>query len=112
MHQVALDSAHPLRAAPLHGLHDKPSPAGGSGAADKMAAMPRVTFVDGREVELPEGEPIGSVLPPDAVAAKVGDRTVDLSWVPDGDVRVEAVPGAAPDGLPVLRHSAAHVMAQ
>src|SRR5437588_53735 len=74
--------------------------------------MPRITFHDGKQAELPEGEPIGSVLPPGSIAANVGDRLVDLSWVPDRDVRVEPVSGAEPDGLRVLRHSAAHVMAQ
>jgi threonyl-tRNA synthetase len=36
----------------------------------------------------------------------------DLSWAPDVDTDVEAVPASSPDGLAVLRHSAAHVMAQ
>src|SRR5437588_4545025 len=74
--------------------------------------MPRVTLPDGPNVELPEGEPIGSVLPADAVAARVGDRTVDLSWVPDGAADVVPLTGSEPDGLYVLRHSTAHVMAQ
>jgi threonyl-tRNA synthetase len=77
-----------------------------------MRAMPRVTLPEGRTVELPEGEPIGSVLEPDAVAARVEDRTVDLSWIPDGDVEVTPISQADPDGLTVLRHSTAHVMAQ
>ncbi len=36
----------------------------------------------------------------------------DLAWVPEADTDVEAVTAASPDGLAVLRHSAAHVMAQ
>ena len=36
----------------------------------------------------------------------------DLDWVPEEDVEVEAVPLDSPDGLMVLRHSTAHVMAQ
>ncbi len=36
----------------------------------------------------------------------------DLGWEPDQDVDVVAVPASSPDGLAVLRHSAAHVMAQ
>src|SRR5438105_3522067 len=48
--------------------------------------MPHVTLLpDARRIELPEGEPIGSVLPPGSIAARVGDELVDLSWVPDGD---------------------------
>ncbi|MFN2543542.1 MAG: threonine--tRNA ligase, partial [Actinomycetota bacterium] len=74
--------------------------------------MPRLTLSDGRQVELPEGEPIGSALPPGTVAAKVGERFVDLSWVPHADAAVEPVAAGDPDGLYVLRHSTAHVMAQ
>jgi threonyl-tRNA synthetase len=36
----------------------------------------------------------------------------DLAWAPEADVDVEVVTAASPDGLAVLRHSAAHVMAQ
>ncbi|MBA3488159.1 MAG: threonine--tRNA ligase, partial [Longispora sp.] len=36
----------------------------------------------------------------------------DLSWVPEADTEVEAVAIDSPDGLNVLRHSAAHVLAQ
>jgi threonyl-tRNA synthetase len=36
----------------------------------------------------------------------------DLTWVPDEDTEVEPVPMSSPDGLNVLRHSTAHVLAQ
>ncbi|MFG3340410.1 threonine--tRNA ligase [Glycomyces sp. NPDC048151] len=36
----------------------------------------------------------------------------DLSWAPEADTKVEPVPLNSPDGLNVMRHSAAHVMAQ
>ncbi|MEP6599573.1 MAG: threonine--tRNA ligase [Actinomycetota bacterium] len=36
----------------------------------------------------------------------------DLSWAPDEDVEIEPVGAASPDGLAVLRHSSAHVLAQ
>jgi threonyl-tRNA synthetase len=36
----------------------------------------------------------------------------DLAWVPDTDVEVEPVSAESPDGLAVLRHSTAHVLAQ
>src|SRR6266511_1515016 len=77
--------------------------------------MPTLRFPDGRTVELPEGEPLGSALPPDedaAVAARLDGELVDLSYVPGGDAAVEPMTAAEPDGLHVLRHSAAHVMAQ
>src|SRR5215210_865337 len=36
----------------------------------------------------------------------------DLAWVPDADSEVEPVPAASADGRAVIRHSAAHVLAQ
>ncbi len=74
--------------------------------------MPRIELADGRTTDLPEGEPIGSVLPPGAIAARVDGELVDLSFVPAGDGTAEPVLPSDPDGLHVLRHSAAHVMAQ
>src|SRR6266700_6089086 len=77
-----------------------------------MAAMPSLRFPDGRTVELPEGEPVGSVLPPEAVAARVDGALVDLAHVPGGDVEVVPLSPGDPEALHVLRHSTAHVMAQ
>ena len=74
--------------------------------------MPRLTLPDATQTELPEGEPVGSVLPPSAVAARVYGEPRDLSFVPSGDVVVEPVELRSDDGLHVLRHSTAHVMAQ
>jgi len=74
--------------------------------------MPRIELPDGSAAELPEGEPIGSVLPPAAIAARFDGRLVDLSFVPTSDGRAEPVTASEPDGLRVLRHSTAHVMAQ
>jgi threonyl-tRNA synthetase len=73
--------------------------------------MPKVRVRD-RVVELPEGEPVAGALPPQAIAARVDGRLVDLSFVPAGDVEAEPVLPADPDGLHVIRHSTAHVMAQ
>ncbi|HEX6498277.1 MAG TPA: threonine--tRNA ligase [Micromonosporaceae bacterium] len=39
-------------------------------------------------------------------------RLRDLSWAPEAEVEVEAVTVDSPDGLSVLRHSTAHVLAQ
>ncbi len=74
--------------------------------------MPRIELPGDRHVELPEGEPIGSILPPEAVAARFEGELVDLSFVPSGDGKAEPVDLSEPDGLHVLRHSTAHVMAQ
>jgi len=74
--------------------------------------MPKIEIADGRATELPEGEPIGSVLLPEAIAARVDGELVDLSFVPTTDGKAEPVLPDDADGLHVLRHSAAHVMAQ
>jgi threonyl-tRNA synthetase len=74
--------------------------------------MPRLTLPDGDEVELPEGEPVGSVLPRGSIAARIDGELRDLSHVPSDDVHVEPVVLTSDDGLHVLRHSTAHVLAQ
>jgi threonyl-tRNA synthetase len=74
--------------------------------------MPRLTLPDGTQTELPEGEPVGSVLPPEAIAARVDGELRDLSFVPKADATVEPVEARSDDGLHVLRHSTAHVLAQ
>jgi threonyl-tRNA synthetase len=55
---------------------------------------------------------LGKRLVKDAVAATVDGRLVDLATPLDGDCRVEIITGSSPQGLDVLRHSAAHLMAQ
>jgi threonyl-tRNA synthetase len=74
--------------------------------------MPRLTLADDTVVELPEGEPVGSVLPPDTIAAQVDGVLRDLSFVPEDDASLEAIDATSDDGLHVLRHSTAHVLAQ
>ncbi|HEX6231305.1 MAG TPA: threonine--tRNA ligase [Actinomycetota bacterium] len=74
--------------------------------------MPRIELPDGASADLPDGEPLGSVLPPEAIAARFDGELVDLSFVPTIDGRAEPVRAPEPDGLHVLRHSTAHVMAQ
>jgi hypothetical protein len=81
-------------------------------AADIMAAMPRLSLPDDVHVELPEGEPVGAGMPKDALAARVDGELRDLSFVPGADAAVEPVTAASDDGLHVLRHSAAHILAQ
>jgi threonyl-tRNA synthetase len=74
--------------------------------------MPKLSMPDGSHAELPEGEPVGSVLDPNAIAARVDGELRDLSFVPRGDAEVEPVDVGSDEGLQVLRHSTAHVMAQ
>src|SRR2546421_11529029 len=74
--------------------------------------MPRITFPDGSAKDLPADAPIGDAMPEDAVAARVDGDLVDLSWPVERDVAAEPVSVNDPEGLRVLRHSTAHVMAQ
>jgi threonyl-tRNA synthetase len=74
--------------------------------------MPTIELADRTTTELPEGEPLGSVMPPEAIAARVDGELVDLSYVPATDGKAEPVLPDDPDGLHVLRHSGAHVLAQ
>ncbi|WP_179475025.1 threonine--tRNA ligase [Mycolicibacterium vinylchloridicum] len=82
--------AHPAPAAPIR------VPAGTTaGAAVREAGLP------GR------GEP-GAI-----VVVRDGEGTLrDLSWMPDADVEVIPVPADTDEGRSVIRHSAAHVLAQ
>jgi threonyl-tRNA synthetase len=74
--------------------------------------MPSLTLPEDVVVELPEGEPVGAALPKGTIAARVDGELRDLSYVPATDVHVEPVTPRSDDGLQVLRHSTAHVMAQ
>ncbi|OLT13103.1 threonine--tRNA ligase [Pseudonocardia sp. CNS-139] len=60
-----------------------------------------------REAGLPGNGP-GAVV----VVRDPAGRLRDLSWTPDADVDVEPVHADSPDGRNVIRHSAAHVLAQ
>jgi threonyl-tRNA synthetase len=77
-----------------------------------MAAMPTITLPEGARVELPEGEPVGSIVPKGSVAARVDGELRDLSFVPGAEAIVEPIAPASDDGLHVIRHSTAHVLAQ
>ncbi|MGX9294634.1 threonine--tRNA ligase [Tsukamurella paurometabola] len=60
-----------------------------------------------RELDLPNKGPEA------VVVVKTADGTLkDLSWVPETDTEVEAVAANTEDGRSVIRHSAAHVLAQ
>src|SRR5918993_788714 len=77
----------------------------------------RVTLNDGKSVEIRRGSRIydlASMLSVDGriIAAKVNGSPVDLSRILDEDCSLEWVPIDSADGLDVLRHSTAHLMAQ
>ncbi len=77
----------------------------------------QVTLPDGESVELQRGTRIDEVAPAvtangNIVAAKIDGRPVDLSRRLDRDCSLTWVSIDSPDGLDVLRHSTAHLMAQ
>jgi threonyl-tRNA synthetase len=76
-----------------------------------------VTLPDGKSVEIPRGTRIDEIAPVVAtngniIAAKIDGRPVDLSRRLDSDCSLTWVSIDSPDGLDVLRHSTAHLMAQ
>lgn len=78
-----------------------------------------VVLPDGSRMELPEGsrvcdlaEALSRRLAKDAVAGKVNGELVDLASVLEDGAQVEIVTIDSPEGLEILRHSTAHVMAQ
>jgi threonyl-tRNA synthetase len=81
--------------------------------------MAKVTLPDGSILEITAGttakqlaEEIGQGLAKAAVAAKVNGQLVDLSTPIDGQVSVQIVTVNDREGLEVMRHSCAHIMAE
>jgi threonyl-tRNA synthetase len=72
----------------------------------------KVTLPNGEVREVDSGTSVADLVPNDAIAARVDGQLVDLSQQLTEDAAVEPVLAAEPDGLHVLRHSTAHVMAQ
>ncbi|HET7239162.1 MAG TPA: threonine--tRNA ligase, partial [Terrimicrobiaceae bacterium] len=78
----------------------------------------RVELPDGSVKELPSGSTpldvarsISEGLARQSVAARVDGQLVDLNHRLEADARLELVTSATRDGLEILRHSAAHLMA-
>lgn len=71
-----------------------------------------VTFSDGKQKIIPKGMKLLEIAGEDAVAAQVDGRLVDLSKSLEQDASVSFVSAHSKKGLDILRHSAAHVMAQ
>jgi threonyl-tRNA synthetase len=77
----------------------------------------RVTLPDGKPVEVHRGTKVADLasslgLNGAIIAAKVDGCLVDLDRVLDNDCAIEWVSSDSPDGLDILRHSTAHLMAQ
>ncbi len=73
-----------------------------------------VTLPGGDTRVVTAGTPVREVLahPSQAIAVKVDGTVVDLSRPLTVDCEIEPVSPASPEGLDVLRHSSAHLMAQ
>ncbi len=79
--------------------------------------MVRVILPDGSTVEVEAGSPLTNVPAPRkgkgrVVAAKIDGNMVDLSAPAPAEGEVHLIAADSPEGLSVLRHSTAHVMAQ
>lgn len=79
----------------------------------------KVTLPDGAVREYPKGttvegvaESISSGLKKNALAGKVNGKVVDLATALNEDAEVAIITGDSEEGLEVLRHSCAHLMAQ
>ncbi len=78
----------------------------------------QVTLSGGQSIEVRRGIRIDELMSPtdgkkkDVVAAKVDGHLVDLSRALENNCAVEWISADSPEGLDVLRHSTAHLMAQ
>jgi threonyl-tRNA synthetase len=77
-----------------------------------------VTLPDGSTKQFPSGTPVLDVargisprLADAALAAKVDDRLVDLTYPLQADAKVQIVTSKSPEALDLFRHSTAHLMA-
>ena len=80
--------------------------------------MPTIQLPDGSEKQFSApvtiravAESIGLGLAKAALAGKVGDRLVDTSFIIDKDVTLKIITDKDPEGLEIIRHSAAHLLA-
>jgi len=81
--------------------------------------MPTITLPDGSQRSFPSpvdggtiARSIGSRLERDAVAVRIDGALKDLTLPIEHDARIEIVTRTSADGLELLRHDAAHVMAE
>lgn len=81
--------------------------------------MPAVTLPDGSQRSYPHpvtvaeiAQSIGTSLGKAALAGKVNGQLVDTSYVVSDDATVSIITDKEPEGLEVIRHSTAHLLAQ
>src|SRR5439155_11997393 len=82
-------------------------------------SMPRVTLPDGSQRQYPQplsvaeiAQSIGPGLAQAALAGKIDSQLVDTSYVIEKDCELSIVTAKNPEGVEVLRHSCAHLLAQ
>lgn len=81
--------------------------------------MIKLQYLDGKIKEFPKGitvervaESISSSLSKKAVAGKVDEQLVDLNYKLEKDAELSVLTLDPEEGLHILRHSSAHVLAQ
>ena len=81
--------------------------------------MIKVKLIDGCMKEIEEGSncyslaaSISKKLAKEAIAAKINDKLVDLNHGLKNDDKVEIITADSEEGIEIIRHSTAHVMAQ
>lgn len=81
--------------------------------------MARIKLPDGSIIEANDGitgkqvaEKIGAGLAKAAIAAKVNGNLVDLSAPINGDASIQIITSKDTEGLEIMRHSCAHIMAE
>jgi threonyl-tRNA synthetase len=81
--------------------------------------MPIITLPDGRQLHYEQPVSVGTIaadigpgLAKAALAGKVNGRLRDTSYVIEDDANLSIVTDRDPEGLEVIRHSTAHLMAQ
>ena len=88
-------------------------------AVRKRWTMPAITLPDGSQREFDQpvsvadvAGDIGPGLAKAALAGKIGDRLVDTSYVIEDDTDLAIITARDDEGLEVIRHSTAHLLAQ
>jgi threonyl-tRNA synthetase len=84
-----------------------------------MGMIVKLIIDDGIEIEAQKGSTIEEALrnipknfSNNVIAAKIGDRAVDLSLPVENDMEISLIKADSKEGLEILRHSTSHVMAQ
>lgn len=81
--------------------------------------MPQITFPDGNTKQfataisgLDIAESISKSLAKAAIAVEIGGQLKDLSFIIENDCEIKIITQDSEDGIDILRHDAAHIMAQ